>query len=275
MTHDCFIRGLYGICLLAGGIGVTMTLPLVHSAAREPAQQTPQQSVPKGLQDAALDVAPKDAKTVQVTMTTWRAPRTASGDPGELRPVRKSVIRIDRAANRAKFEEYSLPADTLGDISAFDGTTSYEYILARKQYRKVEGGSLSVGLTGRMYNIALGLSLGWKSSVPGTFRSAPDETLEGKPMKVYSRTYPVTQNNVTSTYQQKFYVDPTTRLPVRYSLTITAADGNVHEVSRATLSDWKLDAPIEAAQLTWSPPADATEYKAPPATGQPNAPASL
>lgn len=275
MTHDRFAGGLYGKCLLAGLLGVTLALPLVHSEARETAQQTPQQRIPKELQDAALDVAPKDARTVQVTMTTWRAARNASGDRGELLPVRKSVIRIDRAANRAKFEEYALPGDTLGDISAFDGSTIYEYIPARKAYRKVEGGSLNVGLTGRMYNIALGLSLGWKSSIPGTFQSIPDEMLEGKPMKVYSRTYPVSQNNVTSTYQQKFYVDPATRLPVRYSLTITGPDGSEQEVSRATLSDWKLDAPIEPAQLAWSPPADATEFKAPPAAGQPNTPTAL
>lgn len=251
------------VSLLTAAAAITLILPLVRVEAASTVTS------PRTQTSASLDVAPKDAKTVEVTMITWRVRTSTQGGVGTLQAIRKSVVRIDRNTNRAKYEEFAVPQGFLGAVEMFDGTNTYEYLVQRKQYQKTAGGNLTSGLIGGMYHIALGLSLGWKSAVPEEFKSGPTETLNGQTLQVYSRTYPVKNGDEVDTYQQKFYVEASTKLPVRYSLYITDSNKKTREVSRATLSDWKLDNAIDPALLTWTPPEGATEYKAPDSSASP------
>src|SRR5690348_16677430 len=133
-------------------------------------------------------------------MTVWGVRAVPQGQPfGPIQAVRKSVVRIDRAGNKAKLEDVPLadasPTGSTGfaaNISAFDGATQYDYLAARKQYQTTTYTNLTDGLRGVGFgNIPLALALGWKFGNADKFTSAADETLDGKAYKVYARTYQV------------------------------------------------------------------------------------
>jgi thiol-disulfide isomerase/thioredoxin len=253
---------LYGIGLLT--MGIALTLPLMSAQAGEPVSAAPKAAARP--QSTAIDIAPATAKTVQVTMTQWGIRPAPVGQPfGPIEVVRKSTVLIDRTNNKAKLEEIPLPSAPDGyrpSVSVFDGKTQYDLIGTRNQYQKSTPEVMADGLRGAFGVNGLGLAVGWKSGMGDKFTPAPDETLDGKTFKIYTRSSVVNSRDGETTLLQKFYVDPTTKLPTRFSLS-TTSKGETREVVRTEFADWKLNEPIEATRLAWVPPAGVTEYKAP------------
>jgi thiol-disulfide isomerase/thioredoxin len=213
----------------------------------------------------APDLASATARTIQVKTAQWGIlPYRQGEQPTPIQHLSTTQVQYDRTG-RARIDELerkNAPAKYTPALLVSDGKTQYEVLGVRGQYVKSDAPPATDGIQSKagLANNALALALGWKNGEAEKYTAVPDETVDGKALKVYKREYAVNGKDRVSIYQFKLWVDPATKLPVRHSMFIKNED-NVMEVSRSEFSEWKLNAPIEPARFTWTPPATMAEFK--------------
>ena len=223
-------------------------------------------AAPAFAQAQAPDLASAKARTVQVSVVTWGLlPFAVGGEPTPIEPLSKLRLRYERGGGRANFEELSREKAPKGYTLASlvsDGKDVYELNGSRNQFTKTAyepnpAGALPV--RGTFGNAGVTIALGWKPEELAKYAPAPDETLDGRKLAVLARSYPVASGERTITYTSKVWLDPATRLPVRFSQYITS-DGKTFEAGRAEFSEWTLDAALAPALFAWKAPKGATEF---------------
>jgi thiol-disulfide isomerase/thioredoxin len=154
------------------------------------------------------------------------------------------------------------PDGAVAGLLVADGKTQYEVLSARKQYTKTEVPAAEEGIRSGAFNHAgIAFAMGWKSGSADKFTPAPDEILDGKKARVYSRTNTVNGKDAQFVQTYKVYVDTVTALPIRFSMISQQTGKEPMEISRVEFSDWKLDAPVNDALFVWNAPVGITEYK--------------
>ncbi|RYG94773.1 MAG: redoxin domain-containing protein, partial [Alphaproteobacteria bacterium] len=178
----------------------------------------------------------------------------------------KTLVQYNRAggARIEETERANPPAKYTPSLLVNDGKTQYEVVGSLSQYLKADALPAASGLrsSAGLAGDALAVALGWKQGQADKYIPVADETVEGKTLKVFTKDYVIKASTKEYNYQAKLWVDTATKLPVRYSLSTKDGDA-MREISRTEFSDWKLDAPIDAAKFAWTVPAGVTEYKAP------------
>lgn len=178
------------------------------------------------------------ARSVQVTETISAA--RAAG--AALTPMGVRTIQVEKP-NKIHLEQKataSAPKPTMMLIS--DGTSMYEFVGSRNQYRKMDP---PTALVGSLLDFSRFAGAAPKAAVLG-----------GMAMQLYTAKIP---GGGGRTLTQQLWVDARTHLPARQSLSLPT-NGKLTEVQRTVFTDWKLDQPIEAAQFAWTAPAGSKEY---------------
>jgi thiol-disulfide isomerase/thioredoxin len=224
-------------------------------------------STPALKQEAAkADLPTWKAKTVQFTATYWGIRPAPVGQPFKsIEKIRTVALTIDRMGNRARMEEIlpvGAPDGAVAGLLVADGKTQYEVLSARKQYTKTEVPAAEEGIRSSTFSHAgIAFAMGWKSGSADKFTSAPDEILDGKKARVYSRTNTVNGKDAQFVQTYKMYVDTVTALPMRFSMISQQTGKEPMEISRVEFSDWKLDATVNDALFVWNAPVGITEYR--------------
>ena len=215
-------------------------------------------------------LASATAKTVQVTLTQWGTRPAPVGKVAPLENLSKVHVTVDAANNKAFLQESDiLPFNgqvRAPSLVAIDGKTQYETQGMPLQYVKSDATPIKEGPKSRLLSDAgLAIALGMKTSTLSKFVPASDETLNGKKLKVYVRTFdPREMNGKTLQMVMKLWVDPATNLPAQFSyISGIIGEGEPRELIRTEFSDWKLNAKLDNAKFAWTPPADMKAYSAP------------
>ena len=196
------------------------------------------------------------AKAFEVRVTWWAR---REGEP--LRPYTRFDFHV-RKPGKLAVEKYMLfqggendgKPDTRYPGRTFsDGKTQYDYLSAANQYLK-----LKPAPPGQEINSILLFHFDFEPLLAPApyigYTAEGEETLDGKHMRIYS-----CQQQITG-YRNKLYVDKRSGLPARL-VALSSRNGVAVEQNRFDYSDWKLDAKLDDALFTWTPPADATPYQ--------------
>lgn len=216
---------------------------------------------------ATLSLPTTTAQTAQVTVTRWGIKPVPQGQPfGPIQKLQSNNLTLDIAKNKGRIQEIADPTAPDGyrpSFSVYDGTTVYYFIGARNQYQKLPTASMKDGLAGSFGMPGVPLVFGWKNGSADKFQPVADETVDGASRKVYAYTVKQNTPNGDVTLTQKLYVDPATKLPARFSYFVQEPGKELIEAIRTEFTDWKINQPVDATQLAWTPPAGSAEYKQP------------
>ena len=218
------------------------------------------------------------AKTVQFTETTWY--RTAGG----LQPLRESQVqmvipvpgtavshsatpirlRIEIRPVTHEGKKYVVAQPSHPSILVTDGTTKWEYDRPDNVFRhdkinpkKFYGDPWMSQWNFEMPTFVLFCGTSQGGSGFSWFKSAGLADVDGRPMRLYRF---MNTNRDGETSLEKLWVDPSTRLPVRYSSYSCEKGKPPQENERFEYRNWILNKPIPGDRFSWSPPPSAKEY---------------
>ena len=217
------------------------------------------------------------SQTMQVTVREWASLSAPKGQPARLVPILETHVLIDRTNDRAKIVREILP-DTPDYLHpamlVHNGKVQYKFERFPRPhgfegvpdvyYRASDSPPVAQGIVAgvSLAHSGLALALGIHKKAR-EFMAAPGETLDGKAVDVYTRTYNGKNNKQTYQNVYKLFVDKATHLPLRYSFFFVGQNGVTTEIAREEFTGWIIDAPIAPSRFVWTPPAGAIEREQP------------